>query len=52
MKSLGRMLFGVVAVLPALAAALQNASYPSADMLRAQLALMGDSDRPDNCPPW
>ncbi len=52
MISLRRMLFGVVAALPVLAAALQNASYPTADMLRAQLALMGDSDRPDDCPPW
>ncbi|KAF1737461.1 ABC transporter G family member [Beauveria bassiana] len=51
MKSLGSMLFGIAAALPAIAAALQNASYPTVDMLRAQLALMGDNDRPDGCPP-
>ncbi|PMB70686.1 ABC transporter G family member [Beauveria bassiana] len=51
MKSLGSMLFGIAAALPAIAAARQNASYPTVDMLRAQLALMGDNDRPDGCPP-
>lgn len=50
MASLRSLLFGAVASLPALAAAGANASYPNADMLRAQLALMGD--RPDGCPPW
>lgn len=51
MASIRSLLLGALASLPALAAATANASYPNADMLRAQLALIGD-DRPDGCPPW
>lgn len=41
---------GLLALVPSLAMAQENSTYSEADMLRAQLALMGD--RPDNCPPW
>ncbi len=39
-----------VALLPYLTMAYSNSSLSTADMLRAQLALM--NDRPDGCPPW
>lgn len=52
MASLRSLLLGTVATLPALTAAVANATYPNVDMLRAQLALMGGDDRPDGCPPW
>jgi ABC-type multidrug transport system ATPase subunit len=47
--TLRSIVFAAVFGLPAVVAAYGNSSFSDADMLRAQLALMGE--RPDDCPP-